>query len=432
MPSKDNRPQPGAELRRRAEAIALGKSAPSSENHEALSPEETRQTLHELLVHQIELEMQNEELRRAQVELDAARARYFDLYDLAPVGYCTISKEGVILEANLTAATLLGATRSALVKQRVTRFILKMDQDLYYLHRNRLLETGEPQAFDLRMVKMDETAFWARLAATATPGAEGTPVCRVVLSDISARKQNEELEERVRSRTAALEAANRELEAFAHSVSHDLRSPLRGIDGWSLALLEDCGECLDAQGHQYIDRVRSEAQRMERLIDDLLHLSRVSRAELVPMTVDLSALAGTIAARLKEAHPGRIIEFIVAPQLKGTGDPRLLEIALTNLLEYAVKFTGPRNPARVEFGETEYAGKPAFFVRDNGVGFDVAYAGMLFGPFQRLHKTSEFPGTGIGLATVQRVIHRHGGRFWAEAQEGAGATLYFTLGENQP
>ncbi|MGA2986760.1 MAG: PAS domain S-box protein [Terriglobia bacterium] len=257
-----------------------------------------------------------------------------------------------------------------------------------------------------------------------------------IKSDITERKRGEEevrllnveLEQRVRARTEELETANRELEAFAHSVSHDLRAPLRGIDGWSLALLEDCGEHLDAQGQKYLERVRSEAQRMGRLIDDLLHLSRVSRAELVPSTIDLTALAETIIARLKEAHPGRCIEFVVAPQLQCTGDARLLEIALTNLLDNAVKFTGPRAAARIEFGTTECEGNPAFFVGDNGVGFDMAHAGMLFGPFQRLHKASEFPGTGIGLATVQRVIHRHGGHIWAEAQAGAGAKLYFTLG----
>jgi len=261
----------------------------------------------------------------------------------------------------------------------------------------------------------------------------------VTFVDVTERKRaeeevrllNVELEERVRARTAELEAANRELEAFAHSVSHDLRAPLRGIDGWSLALLEDYGERLDALGHRYLDRVRSEAQRMGRLIDDLLHLSRVGLVELLPRPVDLTSLAETIVARLKEAHPGRSIEFMVAPQLKCIGDARLLEIALTNLLDNAVKFTGPRSHARVEFGKTEYQGSPAYFVRDNGVGFDMAYAGMLFGPFQRLHKASEFPGTGIGLATVQRVIHRHGGHIWAEAQKGAGATMYFTLGGNK-
>jgi light-regulated signal transduction histidine kinase (bacteriophytochrome) len=250
----------------------------------------------------------------------------------------------------------------------------------------------------------------------------------IIFSEIiTERKRAEE----ARARTAALEATNQELEAFTHSVSHDLRAPLRGIDGWSLALLEDYGERLDAQGHKYLDHVRSEAQHMGRLIDDFLHLSRVCRAVLVPRDVDLTSLAKTIFARIKEANPDRCLEFSVAPHLKCRGDAALLEIALTNLLENAVKFTGHCAQARVEFGQTEDDGKPAFFVRDNGVGFDMAYAKMLFAPFQRLHKASEFPGTGIGLATVQRVIHRHGGRIWAEAQVGAGATMYFTLGANK-
>jgi len=250
-------------------------------------------------------------------------------------------------------------------------------------------------------------------------------------AEMEIRLLNAQLEQRVRQRTAELETANRELEAFAYSVSHDLRAPLRGIDGWSMALVEDYAHCLDAQGHQYLDRVRSEAQRMGMLIDDLLQLSRFSRGDMVLTTVDLTALAGRITARLKEAHPDRCIEFVIAPQLQCVGDARLLEVALTNLLDNAVKFTGQCTMARVEVGETVYEGSPAFFVRDNGAGFDMAYAQMLFAPFQRLHKATDFPGTGIGLATVQRVIHRLGGRIWAEARVGAGATLYFTLGENK-
>jgi PAS domain S-box-containing protein len=296
----------------------------------------------------------------------------------------------------------------------------------------RVAVTGEPSTFEHYARHLGRhysgTAYSPRSNQVAVTFMDVTERIR---AEEEVRQLNVELEERVRSRTAALETANREMEAFAHSVSHDLRAPLRGIDGWSLALLEDYGEKLDAQARKHLDRVRSEAQRMGRLIDDILHLSRVSRAELVPRPVDLTSLAATIVARLREAHPGRCIEFIVAPQLKCRGDARLLEIALSNLLDNAVKFTGPRTPARIEFGMTEYEGKSAFFIRDNGVGFDMAYAGMLFAPFHRLHKPSEFPGTGIGLATVQRVIHRHGGRIWADARVGEGATLYFTLGADK-
>jgi PAS domain S-box-containing protein len=240
------------------------------------------------------------------------------------------------------------------------------------------------------------------------------------------RRLNAELEQRVRERTAQLEASNKELESFAYSVSHDLRAPLRGIDGWSLALMEDYAGQLDERALQYLGRVRSETQRMGRLIDDLLHLSRITRTELRRHRVDLSGTAESIAATLRESHPDRSLEFVIRPGLTAFGDPRLLEIALMNLLQNAVKFTGPRPHARIEFDVID-AGQ-SFAVRDNGVGFDMACAGTLFGAFQRLHTDSEFPGTGIGLATAQRVIRRHGGRIWAEAEPGRGATFYFTIG----
>ena len=262
--------------------------------------------------------------------------------------------------------------------------------------------------------------------------------CIVQISDVSRLKRaeqeirslNAELEQRVRLRTAALEASNKELESFAYSIAHDLRTPLRGIDGWSLAVLEDSGDHLDPQAREHLERVRAEAQHMGRLIDDLLQLARLGRVEMSPRAVDLTSLARTISARLNEANPGRAVEFVIGPELSDTGDPLLLEIALTNLLDNAVKFTRPRAQARIEFGKTELDSESAFFVRDNGVGFDMRYAGKLFGTFQRLHKASEFPGTGIGLATVKRVISRHGGRVWAEGRLGEGASFFFTLGAN--
>jgi PAS domain S-box-containing protein len=241
------------------------------------------------------------------------------------------------------------------------------------------------------------------------------------------RLLNLELEQRVQERTAQLEAANRELEAFSYSVSHDLRAPLRGIDGWSLAFLEDYGDGLDDQGRSYLDWVRAETQRMGQLIDDMLSLSRVSRGEMRREPVDLSALVQNIAGKLRQTEPERQVEFTIQPGLAVTGDPRLLEMALFNLLENAWKFTGKQPAARIEFGGMEQDGEPVFFFRDNGSGFDMAYASNLFGAFQRLHQDLEFPGTGIGLATVQRVIDRHGGRIWAEAAVDQGATFYFTL-----
>jgi light-regulated signal transduction histidine kinase (bacteriophytochrome) len=242
------------------------------------------------------------------------------------------------------------------------------------------------------------------------------------------RNLNVELEQRVRERTAQLEITNKELEAFSYSVSHDLRAPLRGIDGWSQALLEDYYDRLDEQGQQYIDRVRSETQRMGRLIDDMLQLSRLTRVEMVKEQLDLSALAQTIVERLKRDEPQRQVDFNIQAGVTAEGDAHLLEAALVNLLGNAFKFTAKCSDARIEFGKTESQGQRVFFVRDNGAGFDMAYAQKLFGAFQRMHKASEFPGTGVGLATVQRIIHRHGGRVWAEAEAGRGATFYFTLG----
>jgi light-regulated signal transduction histidine kinase (bacteriophytochrome) len=240
---------------------------------------------------------------------------------------------------------------------------------------------------------------------------------------------NDELEQRVKDRTVQLEASNRELDAFCYSVSHDLRAPLRGIDGWSLALLEDYREKFDEKGRRYLDRVRADTQRMGRLIDDLLLLSRVTRGQIQRGRVDLTALAQSAAARLQEAEPERRVEFTIQPGLTAQGDARLLEIVLSNLLGNAWKFSSGRPLARVEFGRAEVDSRPAFFVRDNGVGFDMTYAQKLFGAFQRMHKASEFPGTGIGLATVQRIIQCHGGQVWAEAQVDRGATFYFTLEE---
>lgn len=237
---------------------------------------------------------------------------------------------------------------------------------------------------------------------------------------------NASLEERVQLRTAELEATNRELEAFSYSVSHDLRAPLRTIDGFSLALEEDYTEAIDATGRDYIHRVRTGVQRMGGLIDALLQLSRISRAEITRQTFDISALATSVASALREENPKQGITFHIEPGLTADGDPKLIQVALENLLGNAVKFSSKKPASIVDFGWDPE--KNAWFVRDNGAGFDMFYANKLFNAFNRLHGDKDFKGSGIGLATVSRVIRRHHGKIWADSVIDHGATFWFTLG----
>jgi signal transduction histidine kinase len=238
---------------------------------------------------------------------------------------------------------------------------------------------------------------------------------------------NEDLEARVRERTAQLEAANRELEAFCYSVSHDLRAPLRAIDGFSQALVEDHGASVPDAGRRYLARIQASAKRMGQLIEDLLNLSRVSRGGLEREPVDLGEMARQVVAELRQHEPLRAVEVAIPEGMNVVADPRLLRAALENLLANAWKFTAKADQPRIEVGALHEGPVTTYFVRDNGAGFDMAYADKLFGAFQRLHAVNDFPGTGIGLATVQRIVNRHGGRVWADGQVGKGAAFYFTL-----
>jgi light-regulated signal transduction histidine kinase (bacteriophytochrome) len=260
----------------------------------------------------------------------------------------------------------------------------------------------------------------------------------VAFEDVTARKQAEEaltalntqLEEHVQQRTAQLEIANKELEAFAYSVSHDLRAPLRALDGFARALLEDYGPRLPADGQRYLDRIQEGVRQMNTLINDLLTFSRFSRQALKKhpiSTEEWHALLTSIVADLRAATPARAVQVTWAALPPCEADPALLKQVLINLLANAFKYTRPRGNARIEVGCDLRANSPVYFVRDNGVGFDMQYAHKLFGVFQRLHRADEFEGTGVGLAIVQRIVERHGGKIWAEAETGHGATFYFTL-----
>lgn len=241
-------------------------------------------------------------------------------------------------------------------------------------------------------------------------------------------KLNAELEARVAQRTGELEAANKELEAFSYSVSHDLRAPLRAVNGFAGIVLEDYGAQLPKEGRDYLERVRSGGKRMGELIDDLLTFARLSRQPLGRQPVDMGRLVKDVLTDLNAAVAGRTVETRVADLPPSQGDPALLKQVWINLLSNALKYSRGRTPAVVEVGSQPGNGEPVYFVRDNGVGFDMQYAGKLFGVFQRLHRAEEFEGTGVGLAIVQRVIHRHGGRVWAQSEPGKGATFYFNLG----
>ena len=287
------------------------------------------------------------------------------------------------------------------------------------IHERKLAEETIRQARDNLEKRVQE-----RTGKLAASNAE-------LIREVSERKRAEDdirnLNSQLVQRSAQLEASNKELEAFSYSVSHDLRAPLRGIDGFSQAILEDYDEKLDESGRSYLQRVRAASQRMSQLIDAMLNLARLTRAEIHTKTFDMSALVHGILEDLKKIEPEREVECVVANNLLATADPQLIRAVLENLLGNAWKFTRQQPNPRIEFGHGQYKGQAAFFVKDNGAGFDMTYAHKLFGTFQRLHAYTEFPGVGVGLATVHRIIQRHGGQIWAEGVVGEGAIFHFTL-----
>ena len=380
--------------------------------------------------------------KRAEQSLRESEAQFRTIIDISPIPFCLNDDHQNIIFVNTEFIRTFGYTLADI--PTLADWWPKAYPDPEY--RRWVAATWQAR---LETAKRNGSAFEAlQVNIRCKDGTERTVLANaaaldeplggvhlVILYDITERKQaadqiqalNQGLEQRIEERTVQLEAANRELEAFSYSVSHDLRAPLRSIDGFSQALLEDYADSLDATGQEFLARVRAASQRMSVLIDDLLRLSRVTRGELHREKIDFSALAQTISLELAGAQPERSVETIIAPGLSANADPRLMRVALENLLSNAWKYTAKHKAARIEFGQTEHEGRLCFFVRDDGAGFDMAYADKLFSAFHRMHTPREFEGTGIGLATAQRILHRHGGRIWAEAAVEQGATFFFLV-----
>jgi PAS domain S-box-containing protein len=331
--------------------------------------------------------------------------------------------DGTFIEANDSYTRLTGYSREELLGHNATEFNMWADDE----QRERIIRNIRQQTKmhnEELLLRTKSGEILTLLFSTEYVHIGGELNLLSVCTDITERKR---AEEELRKTGARLEATNQELEAFSYSVSHDLRSPLRSIDGFSQALLEDYTEKLDETGQDYLKRLRNASQKMGELIDGTLKLSRLTRGEMQYEEVNLSELAQEITTRLQEGQPERKVKFVIAKDLTARGDVQMLRAMLENLLGNAWKFTGKSPRARIEFGLSRNGDKPAFFIKDNGAGFDAAYADKLFNAFQRLHSEAEFPGTGIGLATVRRIINRHGGTIRAEGEAGKGATFYFTL-----
>ena len=366
----------------------------------------------------------SEQAVRRLAEQRDADARFRGLLEAAPDAMVIVDQEGAIAVVNIQAERLFGYPREELLGKSVDLLLPDRLRGAHAPHRAAYFQ--EPKVremgsgFDLLARRKDGSEFPVEIGLSPLTTKDGVLVSSAI-RDITARKQGE-LELR-RARDVA-ENASRELEAFSYSVAHDLRAPLRGLNGYSIALIEDHGPALDAQAREYLQRISAGAVWMGQLIDALLGLSRVSRTELSREQVDLTATANAVIAALRTAEPDRVVEFSVAEGLAAAGDAKLLRLLLDNLLGNAWKFVSKRDSAVIQFDRDADG---SFFVRDNGAGFDMAYAQKLFEPFQRLHKSSDFAGTGIGLATVHRIVRRHGGKVWAEGTVDGGATFHFTL-----
>jgi PAS domain S-box-containing protein len=378
---------------------------------------------------------------RAEEQLRESEMLYRSTFEDAPVGVAHLDQEGRWLRVNQKLCDITGYAADELLSRSCLSITHPDDLDGELRGMQRLL-SGRIGIFDRekRYLRKNGEFVWVHQRSSLFRATDGRPAHFIaVTTDISDRKAaeeellrlNEVLEQRVRERTAELEAANRELEAFSYSLSHDLRAPLRSIAGFTRLVEADCGDRLAPNCREHLGRVTLATQRMDGLIEDMLGLFRIGSSPFMRQKVDLSHLALEIVEQLRQAQPGRAVTCVIEPAIEAVGDPGLLRAALDNLLGNAWKYTSRQAHAEIHFRATRSEqGEIIYSVRDNGAGFDMRYAAKLFQPFQRLHRADDFPGTGIGLATVQRIVRRHGGRIWAEAAPERGACFYFTLSES--
>jgi PAS domain S-box-containing protein len=371
------------------------------------------------------------ERKRVEEALRESEEKFRNLAEQSP-NMIFINKKGRVVYANKKCEEFMGYKREEFYSPDFDflALIAPESKDLIKLRFSKHTEGEEVTPYEYVLVTKEGRKIEAILS-TKLIKYEGESAILGTVTDIAERKRAEEqiqkLNKSLELQAKELQLANKELEAFSYSVSHDLRAPLRAIDGFSKALLEDYHEKLEEQGRDYLTRVRTSTRHMTQLIDDLLNLSLVMRAKIRRKKTNLSKLARTISKELQKAEPQREVEFVIPEGVYAHGDPRLLRRVLENLLGNAWKFTANHPRATIEFGATKKGSDTVYFVRDDGAGFDITYANRLFIPFQRLHSTAEFSGSGIGLAIASRIINRHGGRIWAEGQVEKGATFYFTL-----
>jgi PAS domain S-box-containing protein len=354
------------------------------------------------------------------------------ILDSIPAWVFYKDKENRFLRVNNAFTKVMGVSRENLEGKSLLDFYPKEQAEAFLRDDLEVMVSERPKINIIEPMETPKGTVWVQTDKIPYRDAHGKIIGIIGFSlDVTERKKAEkvilELNETLRRNNVELEALNRELEVFAYSVSHDLRAPLRTIDGFSLAILEDYSNKLDDQGKDYLKRLRGSSQKMAQLIDDLLKLSRVTRSEMHSDPVDLSGMVRKRSSELQGEQPDRLVEFVISPKVHVIGDKNLLAVVVDNLLGNAWKYTGKHPSARIEFGTTEINGKTAYFFKDDGAGFDMKYKAKLFAPFQRLHTSEDFPGTGIGLATIQRIVRRHGGEAWAEGETEKGATFFFTL-----